>query len=130
MARTGLRRILCVEDEPDIQMVARLALEEIGGFKVEVCGSGAEAVERAPKLKPDLILLDVMMPDMDGPTTLEALRKLPEVAETPVIFMTAKVQAHEVVRYKELGALGVIAKPFDPMTLPETLKRMWAGEND
>jgi CheY-like chemotaxis protein len=114
-----------VEDEPDIQTVAKLALESIGGFQVEICSSGKEAIEKAPSYYPDLILLDVMMPGMDGPTTLQDLRNIPELANTPVIFMTAKVQPHEVESYKALGAIDVIAKPFDPMTLADTVRSKW-----
>ena len=91
-----LKKILYVEDEPDIQMVARVALENVGGFELLVCSSGAEAVEKAPAFEPDLFLLDVMMPDMDGPTTLEKLRNLPNLSDIPVMFMTAKVQPQEV----------------------------------
>jgi len=123
-----LKRILYVEDEPDIQAVAKLALEAIGGFEVKVCGSGKEALDSAPAFSPDLILLDVMMPGMDGPTTLQAMRALPELAHTPVIFMTAKVQPQEVAGYKNLGALDVIPKPFDPMTLADNVKKIWARE--
>ena len=120
-----LRRILMVEDEPDIQVVAKLALEAIGGFSVESCTSGAEALQVAPGFAPDLILLDVMMPGMDGPTTLVALRAVPDLAATPMIFMTAKAQAHEIARYKQLGALDVVAKPFDPMSLAATVLAIW-----
>jgi len=123
-----LERILYVEDEPDIQQVARMALELAGGFTVEVCGSGPEALERAPGFDPQLFLLDVMMPGMDGPTTLAELRRLPQLAATPVIFMTAKVQPAEVAQYRELGAIDVIAKPFDPMKLSDTIREMWARE--
>lgn len=122
---TELSKILYVEDEPDIQAVTKLALEEIGGFNLEVCGNGDEALAKAVKFAPDLLLLDVMMPGMDGPTTLKALRELPELANTPAIFMTAKVQPHEVEEYKALGAIDVIAKPFDPMTLSENLRNIW-----
>jgi two-component system OmpR family response regulator len=122
-----LPRILYVEDEPDIQAVAKLALEAVGGFVVQLHSSGQEAVQAAVAFAPDLILLDVMMPGMDGPTTLQKLRELPELAHTPVIFMTAKVQPQEVAHYKSLGALDVIAKPFDPMTLSDTVKRIWGG---
>lgn len=125
MAGTALSRVLYVEDEPDIQEVVRLALEMVGGFEVEVCGSGRDALARAQEYRPDLILLDVMMPGMDGPTTLAALRQVPELEQTPVVFMTAKVQAHEVAHYKEMGALDVIAKPFDPMTLSATVAEIW-----
>ena len=125
MAVPRLNRILMVEDEADIQIVARLALEALGGFTVETCSSGYEAVRLAPAFAPDLILLDVMMPGMDGPHTLQALRALPEVAATPVMFMTAKVQPHEVEQYRALGALTVVSKPFDPMTLAATVSLIW-----
>lgn len=125
MSRPVLRRILLVEDEPDIQLVARLALENVGGFEVEVCGSGREAVEKAPSLGPDLILLDVLMPELDGPSTLRELRKIPVLAATPVIFLTAKVQAHEVEHYRRIGALDVIPKPFDPMNLAGAVEAIW-----
>src|SRR5256885_8242586 len=104
-----LSKILMVEDEPDIQAVARIALEAVGGFQVEMCGSGREALERMSTVAPDLVLMDVMMPGMDGPSTLQALRANPDTAGFPIIFMTAKVQSHEVTRYIDLGALGVIA---------------------
>lgn len=124
-----LERILYVEDEPDIQAVARLALEQLGGFIVEVCSSGQEALQKLPQFKPDLVLLDVMMPGMDGPTTLLALRALPEGADKPVVFMTAKVQPQEVAQYRQLGAVDVIPKPFDPMTLAEKVRAIWDKRN-
>ena len=124
MARE-LRSILYVEDEADIQAVARLALEAVGGFSVTICSSGAEAVERAPEVRPDLILLDVMMPGMDGVNTLRALREIPETAATPVIFMTAKAQQSEIRNFRELGALDVIAKPFDPMALSDQIREIY-----
>lgn len=120
-----LMRILYVEDEPDIQAVARLALETLGGFTVEICGSGSEALEKIAAFKPQLILLDVMMPVMDGPTTLGKLRELPQFALTPVVFMTAKVQPGEVAGYREIGAVDVIPKPFDPMTLSNQVQAIW-----
>lgn len=125
MTTPPLTRILFVEDDPDIQTVAHLGLKAVGGFTVEICSSGREAVEAAPTFAPDLILLDVMMPGMDGISTLKALRELLPTADTPVIFLTAKVQTHEVAYYKQLGVLDVIAKPFDPMTLSTTLNRLW-----
>src|SRR5437773_12396015 len=112
-----LKKIMFVEDDPDIQFVAEIALSVKGGFQVCVCGSGTQALEEARTFRPDLVLLDVMMPKMNGPTTMKNLRTIPETAQTPVIFMTAKVQPHEVSEYKELGALDVIFKPFDPMTI-------------
>ena len=120
-----LCRILYVEDEPDIRMVAQMALEAVGGFNVIACASGAQALAAAPQAQADLLLLDVMMPGMDGLSTLAALRKLPATAHTPAIFMTAKVQASEVAAYKAMGALEVIPKPFDPMTLSEQIRRIW-----
>jgi len=121
-----LKLILYVEDDPDIQMVAQMALEVVGGLVLRSCSSGQEALAAVAACEPDLILLDVMMPGMDGPTTLAELRKLPATAATPVIFMTAKVQAAEVAHYKSLGALGVVAKPFDPMLLAQQVRQMFS----
>ena len=123
-----LSRILMVEDEPDIQAVARVALEMAGGFTVEMCSSGKEALERAPLSRPELILMDVMMPGMDGPSTLQELRARTETRAIPIIFMTAKVQPQEVANLKSIGALGVIAKPFDPMGLADLVRSTWAGK--
>ncbi len=120
-----LRRILLVEDDPDIQIVARLALSDLAGFELEVASSGREALEKAPAFAPDLILLDVMMPELDGPSTLRELRRRPALDATPVIFMTAKAQPEEVAEYRSLGALDVIVKPFDPMVLGEEIRRIW-----
>ena len=120
-----LARIMMVEDEPDIQAIARIALETVGGLTVEMCSSGREALEKAPAYKPELILMDVMMPGMDGPSTLKELRVRPDTKAIPVIFMTAKVQPQEVANFKMIGALGVIAKPFDPMTLAATVRSIW-----
>lgn len=121
-----LQRIMYVEDEPDIQAVAKLALEALGGFTVKICSSGQEALDSVVAYAPDLVLLDVMMPGMGGPETLKALRSMPEAAHIPVMFMTAKVQPQEVQDYKSMGSLDVIPKPFDPMTLADTVKRIWA----
>ena len=120
-----LSRILYVEDQQDIRIVAKMALEAVGGFTVIACASGKEALNSAPAAMADLLLLDIMMPGMDGPTTLKALRELPATAHTPVIFMTAKVQTAEVAQYMELGALQVIPKPFDPMELSAQIRRIW-----
>ena len=123
-----LSRILYVEDEPDIRAIAQMALEAVGGFTVIACASGQEALNAAPSSQAELLLLDVMMPGMDGPSTLKALREIPVTASTPVIFMTAKVQAAEVAAYKALGALEVIAKPFDPMELAAQIQTIWAAQ--
>ena len=125
MGTSDLHRILYVEDEPDIQAVARLALETLGRFEVATCKSGEEALREAPRFRPDLVLLDVMMPGLDGPATLRALRAVPELATTPAIFMTAKVQPHEVAELQQLGAIYVIDKPFDPMTLASQVRELW-----
>jgi CheY-like chemotaxis protein len=122
-----LERILMVEDESDIQVVARMALEAVGGFTVEVCSSGEEALRAFEAFRPDMVLLDVMMPGMDGPATLKAIRNLPGGGEVPIAFMTAKVMPGELAQFKELGALDVIAKPFDPMTLPGQVRAIWEG---
>lgn len=125
MSIPSLQRILLVEDDFDIQAIARLALEALGGFTVEACSGGHEALRKAPLFNPDLILLDVMMPDMTGLHTLLALRNLPETVDIPVVFVTARVQQHEIDQYKKTGALSVIQKPFDPMTLSAILNAMW-----
>ena len=130
MTTPPLTRILYVEDEPDIQAIARLALETIGGFTVEICSSGSAAIEAVQRFAPDLILLDVMMPGMDGIDTFKALREIPQTVTTPVIFMTAKAQKQEIERYKELGAVDVIPKPFDPMTLAAVIKGIWQRRDD
>ena len=125
MPAEPLQKILYVEDDDDIRQIANLALEMVGGLTVRACASGAEAVAQAAAFKPQLILLDVMMPGLDGPATMTALRSLPGTANTPVIFMTAKVQPQEVARIRALGAIDVVAKPFDPMTLAETIRGIW-----
>ena len=120
-----MRTVLMVEDEADIREVAKMSLELVGGLRVETCSSGEEAMQRAQGIAPDLIMLDVMMPGMDGPTTLKGLRGLAGLEQTPVVFMTAKVMQSEVDDYKALGAVDVIPKPFDPMVLADRLKGIW-----
>ena len=117
--------ILYVEDDPDIQAIATMSLEAVGGFTVRACDGGAQAIASAKQELPGLIILDVMMPGMDGPATLEAIRQLPGGAAVPAIFMTAKVTPAEVATLQKPGVIGVIPKPFDPMTLPETVRKFW-----
>ncbi len=130
VTRSDLTRILLVEDDPDIQIVANLALQSVGGYTVQICSSGREALDVGSSFDPDLILLDVMMPEMDGPKTLKAIRAMPQLATTPVIFLTAKVQTHEVSYYQQLGALDVIAKPFGPMTLASEVSQIWMRSHE
>ena len=125
-----LEKILYIEDEADIQAIARIALEAIGGFTVETSNSGQEGLSKAASYLPDIILLDVMMPGMDGPSTLLALRQTAGISDTPVVFMTAKVQPNEIADYLALGALGVIAKPFDPMTLADQVRKIWVQKEE
>ena len=122
-----LMRILHAEDEPDIQAIARLALERVGGFTVLSCENGRVALEAMEAFRPDLLLLDVMMPEMDGLTLLKTLRAGGPFADTPAIFLTAKVQAHEVEQYLALGACAVLAKPFEPMQLAAQIRKIWAA---
>jgi len=120
-------RVLHVDDEPDIREVVDISLSLIPEFEVRACGSGPEAIAAAAEWSPFLILLDVIMPGMDGPTTLSHLRENPQTCDIPVFFMTARAQAREVEQFIALGAQGVIAKPFDPMTLAfQVRKRLQA----
>jgi two-component system OmpR family response regulator len=120
-----MTRLLHIDDESDIREVVKVSLELVGGFEVDLAVSGAEGLVKARNQKPDIILLDIMMPGLDGPATLRALREDPQTSEIPAIFMTAKVQVHEVAQFMALGALGVIPKPFDPMTLPDQIRSLW-----
>ncbi|MGC2620246.1 MAG: response regulator [Acidobacteriaceae bacterium] len=111
------RRILIIDDEDDIREVAALSLETVAGWDVVMAGSGAAGIVKALEQQPDAILLDVMMPVMDGPTTFRELHKLPETTNIPVILLTAKVQAADQKRFSDLGVAAVMFKPFDPLTL-------------
>jgi CheY-like chemotaxis protein len=122
-----ISKVLLVDDEPDIRRIGELSLRRVGGWDVAMAANGADAVALVASFRPDVILLDVMMPSMDGPQTLAALRRVPEGADVPIIFVTAKVQRDEVARLLGLGAIGVVSKPFDPMTLPEEIRRI-AGQ--
>jgi CheY-like chemotaxis protein len=120
-----LTRILHVDDDEDIRIIAQMALQVVGDLTVLQCASGAEAVEEAPRFAPDLFLLDVMMPDMGGEETWHELRKLPGLETVPAIFMTAKAQASVAEALIANGAIGVISKPFDPMTLCAEIRTIW-----
>lgn len=123
-----IRRIMIVDDDEDIRRVTALAARRIGGWEVVCAASGEEALERSRSDAPDVILLDAMMPGLDGPATLAKLREEPATASIPVIFLTARVQQHDLARYRALGARGVICKPFDAAALPDEIRRLVAGE--
>jgi CheY-like chemotaxis protein len=120
-------RILLVEDNRDIREMTALLLSSIGNVEVQAFESAAAALRAVEAFRPELIILDVMMPDLDGPGALGAFRQLPATATTPVIFLTARVQPRELMRYRLLGALGVIPKPFDPERLADTIRGFWDG---
>lgn len=130
MKRNDLKTILYVDDEPDIREVVQMSLSLVEGLDVQVCESGERALAVLPQLKPDLVLLDVMMPGMDGPSTLQKMRTIPAFAKIPVVFMTAKAMPQEVARFRELGAVSVIAKPFDPIQLGNQVIAVWEGIAD
>ncbi|MFH1602329.1 MAG: response regulator [Pseudomonadota bacterium] len=116
---------MVVEDDPDIQLITRLGLEICGGYDVRVCGSGVEALQSATAYAPDLILLDMMMPGMDGLATMDALRGLPGLAATPTIFLTANAQEQLRRDLIKRGALGVILKPIEPQGLVDQIRAIW-----
>lgn len=121
-----LTRIMHVEDDLDIQEITRLALVVVGGLHVDQFESGEAAISAAATCAPDLILLDQMMPNMSGEETLEALRKIPELRDTPAVFMTAQSNSATAKLMEATDAIAVIAKPFDPMLLATQLKELWS----
>lgn len=122
---SDLRRVMCVEDDPDIRMILEFSLATVGGYEVLCCPEGGSALKRVADFLPDLVLLDVMMPGLSGPETLVALRELPEMRGVPVVFMTAKALPEELEELLTHGATGVIVKPFDPMSLPTDIRPYW-----
>ena len=122
---SALKKILYVEDQKDIQLIARVALESISHYQLKICDGGEQALDCMAECSPDLILLDVMMPGIDGPGTVIEMRKREELQSIPVIFMTAKVLPSEVDELMSLGALGVISKPFDPVCLGSQIQKIW-----
>jgi CheY-like chemotaxis protein len=123
-------RVLHVDDEPDIREVVDISLGLDPGFSTRNCASGQEALGVAAEWAPDVILLDVMMPVMDGPATLTRLRENPLTAAIPVVFMTARAQSRELDLFRSLGAIGVIPKPFDPMTLAASVRAQVESPRD
>ncbi len=119
-------KVLLVDDEADIRKIGQLSLQAVGKFETLLASNAAEGIEIARAEQPDLILMDMMMPGMDGLEALAKLQSLPDVKHIPVIFVTAKVQQHEVEHYLSVGAIGVIQKPFDPMLMPDEVRRILA----
>jgi CheY-like chemotaxis protein len=117
-------RVLYIDDESDIREIVELALGLDPSISVRSCASGDEALALAPDWAPDIILCDVVMPAMDGPTTLARLRRCLETTDTPFVFMTSRAQAREIEHFKSLGAAGIILKPFDPMVLADTVRSL------
>lgn len=130
MDRAKLRTLLYVDDEPDVREIVQMALGLVEDFTVHTCETGERALALLPDLKPDLVLLDVMMPGMDGPTTLSRMRADPALADIPVIFITAKAMPQEVARLRQLGAADILAKPFDPMLLGQQVLALWESMAD
>jgi CheY-like chemotaxis protein len=130
MSAHDLRSVLYIEDDPDIREVAAMALELIGDLAVRAYASGLEARSANDAFSPDLLLLDVMMPGLDGPSTLAQMRLDPRFAATPAIFFTAKANPAEIKRLIDLGAIGVVGKPFDPASLADDIRRVWRDHHD
>lgn len=120
-----LTKVLCADDEEDILAIVQICLEMLPDLEIACCRDGATAIAEAHKFRPDLVVLDVMMPGMDGPTAMCAIKADPLLKDIPVILMTARVQATEIAQYFEMGAAGVIPKPFDPMTLADQILGLW-----
>ena len=127
MPAQPLNRICYVEDDEDIQRIVRLSLERIGKMTVEVVSDPMVAIERITAFKPELVMLDWMMPGMDGPTLFRKMRATPETKELPVVFITAKASQRELDELRTLGAAGMISKPFSPKDLPAQLRAIWAA---
>ncbi|HXU43744.1 MAG TPA: response regulator [Burkholderiales bacterium] len=126
MPERPLIRICYVEDDEDIQRIVRMSLERIGKMTVTVVGDPTKAIEAIVEFKPDLVMLDWMMPVMDGPTVFRHMKTRPETSGLPVVFITAKAAQRDLDELKALGAAGTISKPFSPRDLPEQLRAIWA----
>ncbi|HYM33841.1 MAG TPA: response regulator [Steroidobacteraceae bacterium] len=126
MTSRALTCVFYVDDEPDIREVVELALGLVPGLTVRTCPSGTQALQELPLVMPDLVLLDVMMPGLDGPATFAKMREDERLRSLPVIFMTAKALPQEIDRFMQLGAVGVISKPFDPVQLGVRVQELWS----
>ncbi len=120
-----LNKILLAEDEPDIRAICTLSLESLGGFEVRTCENGQGVLDCIDEFHPDLVVLDVMMPGLDGPNTLARLQQNTATKDTPVVFLTARNQPADIEWLRRLGALDVLPKPFDPVTLPGAMQEIW-----
>jgi len=127
MSTQSCQSILYVDDDPDICVVVQATLCLVAGLDVHTAGSGEQAIDLAFELRPHLILMDVMMPELDGPATFKRMRSSELIGKIPVIFMTAKVLPEEIAYFLQLGAIGVIGKPFDPLKLGEQILALWEG---
>lgn len=125
MPARPLNRICYVEDDEDIQRIVRMSLERVGGFTVRVVGDPMLAIDAMAEFNPDLVMLDWMMPGMDGPTLFKRMREHDHTRELPVVFITAKASQRELGELRSLGAVGTISKPFAPKDLPGQLKEIW-----
>jgi DNA-binding response OmpR family regulator len=125
MSEPTLSRILYVEDDADIREIVRMSLEKLGQFQVAACDSCAAALSLVDEFSPELLLLDVMMPEVDGPATMRLLRERASAESAPAIFITAKVEAGDMQRYRKIGVLDVIVKPFDIVKLPGQIEQIW-----
>lgn len=127
MPATPLQKVFYAEDDEDIQRIVRVSLERIGKMTVKIESDPLKAIDGIKAFQPDLVMLDWMMPGMDGPTLLKAMRELPETAGYPVVFITAKATQKDHAELLSLGAAGIVSKPFSPKDLPDQLRAIWAG---
>ena len=127
MPAQPLNRVCYVEDDEDIRRIVRMSLERIGKMTVELVGDPLLAIESIKAFKPEMVMLDWMMPGMDGPTLFRKMKEVPEVRDLPVVFITAKASPKELDELRVLGAVGTISKPFSPRDLPDQLRAIWNG---
>lgn len=118
-------KILYAEDEADVQTIVEISVWSTSKHEIKTCSNGKLLLECVEEYNPDLILLDIMMPEMDGPTTFKNLQSNPKTKDIPVVFMTAKAQSHEIEMFKQTGVVGIITKPFEPLTLCKDIEKIW-----
>lgn len=129
MGAISLQRVLIADDEPDLLEIARIALETLGGYEVATCQSGGELLSLLPVFEPDLVVVDVLMPDMGGLEVFDALRRESGYQDLPVVFLTGLVLERDLEKLRASGAADIITKPFDPMTLADRIGRIWEGSH-